>query len=199
MKRLLILILVALASHSNAQNVGYEIGAIAADFSLKNVDGKMVSLSNYTDAKGFFVVFTCNHCPYSKAYESRIIDLDKKYAAKGYPVIAINPNNPTAYPEDSFEMMQKVAKSKKYPFPYLVDETQDVTKVYGAKVTPHVYLLNKTKDGLKVAYIGAIDNDIENINAQKILYAEDAVNALIVGKKPGITQTKAIGCGVKWK
>ena len=98
---------------SNANAVGYEIGDMAKDFSLKNVDGKMVSLSSYKDAKGVIVVFTCNHCPYAKLYEQRIIDLHKKYASQGYPVIAINPNDPVKQPDDSFENMQKRAKEKK--------------------------------------------------------------------------------------
>src|SRR5262245_13221591 len=92
----------------------YKAGDKAADFKLKNVDGKMISLADYKTAKGFIVVFTCNHCPFAKAYESRIMDLNKKYAAKGFPVIAINPNDKTAEPEDSFEEMQKRAKEKKY-------------------------------------------------------------------------------------
>ncbi|MFC5285004.1 thioredoxin family protein [Pedobacter alpinus] len=198
MKKVLILLFVAIASFANAQT-GYKVGDIAIDFSLKNVDGKMVSLSSYTDAKGFFVIFTCNHCPYSKAYENRIIDLDKKYAALGYPVIAISPSDSAAYPQDSFENMRKLANEEKYPFPYLLDETQAITKAYGAKATPQVFLLNKTKSGLKVAYIGAIDNDIENVNSQKINYVENAADALLTGKKPEITQTKAIGCTIKWK
>lgn len=198
MKKIIVFILIAFAGIAKAQN-GYQVGDMATDFNLKNVDGKMVSMANYADAKGFLVVFTCNHCPYSKAYESRIIDLDKKYATKGYPVLAINPNDPVGYPDDSFEMMQKISKEKKYPFPYLLDDSQDIAKAYGAKATPHLFLLNKTKDGLKVMYIGAIDNDTENVNTDKIKYAENAVDALLAGKKPTVTQTKAIGCSIKWK
>src|SRR3954467_11651418 len=83
-----------------APPAGYQVGDKAKDFKLKNIDGKMVSLADYTTAKGFIIVFTCNHCPFAKAYESRIIDLDKKYASKGFPVIAINPNDPNVEPED---------------------------------------------------------------------------------------------------
>ena len=91
---------------------GYKVGQKADDFQLKNVDGKMVSLKNYKDAKGFLVIFTCNHCPVAKAYEQRIIDLNEKYAAKGYPVIAISPNNPDVFEDDSYEAMQVRAKEK---------------------------------------------------------------------------------------
>jgi len=178
---------------------GYKVGDTATDFKLKNVDGKTVSLANYKAAKGYIVVFTCNHCPYAKAYESRIMDLNKKYAAKGYPVIAISPNDPVAEPADSFEKMQELASKKGYTFPYLIDETQDITRAYGAKATPHVYVLQKTSAGNVVKYIGAIDDDTENTKADKVKYVEGAVNALLSGKQPEVTATKAIGCSIKWK
>ena len=196
---LFLLISIASISFANAQT-GYKVGDIATDFTLKNVDGKMVSLANYPNTKGFFVVFTCNHCPYAKLYEQRIMDLDKKFAIQGYPVIAINPNDPKAYPEDSFENMVKRSSQRKYSFPYLIDETQNIAKAYGAKATPHVYLLKKTNKGLEVAYIGAIDDDTEDVNPDgKNRYAENAVEAVMNNKKPQITQTKAIGCSIKWK
>src|SRR5688572_6769246 len=93
---------------------GYKIGDVATDFSLKNVDGKNVSLKDMKDAKGYIVIFTCNHCPYAVAYEDRIIDLDRKYSKKGYPVVAINPNNPVKQPDDSFAKMQERAKDKNF-------------------------------------------------------------------------------------
>src|SRR5580704_4829110 len=125
MKKLLsitAMLLVVFAATSFAPT-GYSVGDKATDFKLKNIDGKMVSLSDFKDAKGFIVIFTCNHCPFAKAYEDRIIALDAKYKAKGYPVIAINPNDPVAVAEDNFETMQQRAKAKNYGFPYLVDET----------------------------------------------------------------------------
>src|ERR1035437_5329464 len=125
---------------------GYKIGDKAADFKLKNIDTKMVSMADYKDAKGIIVVFTCNHCPFAVKYESRIMDLDKKFKPMGYPVIAISPNDPTIVADDSYENMQKLAKEKKYSFPYLIDETQETTKAYGATKTPHVYILQKEKD-----------------------------------------------------
>ena len=200
MKKLLVLLMIA-ASATAFKPVaeGYKVGDTATDFKLKNVNGKTVSLANYKAAKGYIVVFTCNHCPYAKAYESRIMDLDKKYAAKGYPVIAISPNDPVAEPADSFERMQELASKKGYTFPYLIDETQDITRAYGAKATPHVYVLQKTAAGNVVKYIGAIDNDTENTKADKVKYVEGAVDALLSGKQPEITATKAIGCSIKWK
>ena len=200
MKKLMVLMLIAVSGMAfKLAGEGYKVGDTATDFKLKNVNGKTVSLANYKAAKGYIVVFTCNHCPYAKAYESRIMDLDKKYAAKGYPVIAISPNDPVAEPADSFEKMQELASKKGYTFPYLIDETQDITRAYGAKATPHVYVLQKTAAGNVVKYIGAIDDDTENTKADKIKYVEGAVNALLNGKQPEVTATKAIGCSIKWK
>lgn len=176
---------------------GYGIGDIADDISLKNIDGKMVSYSDYTDAKGFIVIFTCNTCPFSVANEDRIIALDAKYKNIGYPVIAINPNNPASKPGDSYEAMKQRAKEKGFTFPYLVDEGQKVYPMYGATKTPHVYLLQKTPKGNEVKYIGAIDDNSRNASDVKEKYLENAVDALLSGKTIEVTETKAIGCSIK--
>jgi peroxiredoxin len=176
---------------------GYNIGDIATDFKLKNVDGSMVSLSDYPESKGFIVIFTCNHCPYSKAYEDRIIALDKKFKSKGYPVIAINPNNPKTYPDDSFEMMVKRSSEKEFTFPYLFDAKQTVYPQYGATKTPHVFLLKKESDGNRVKYIGAIDDNYQDVNAVKNHFLKDAVNDLLQGKEIENKTTVAIGCSIK--
>ena len=176
---------------------GYEVGDIATDFKLKNIDGNMVSLSDYKDAKGFIITFTCNTCPYAVLYEDRIIALDKKYASKGYPVIAINPNNPKTKPGDSFEEMQKRAKEKGFTFPYLVDEGQQVYPKYGATKTPHMFILKKTSKGNVVKYIGAIDDNYKDASLVKIKYVENAVDALLSGNEIEQKETKAIGCSIK--
>ncbi|EJL70855.1 thioredoxin family protein [Chryseobacterium populi] len=178
---------------------GYEVGDEATDFKLKNVDGKMVSLSDYKSAKGFIVIFTCNHCPYAKKYEDRIIELDKKYKDQGYPVIAINPNDPAAQPEDGYKQMIDRAKQKGFTFPYLVDDGQKIYPQYGATKTPHVFVLQKENGKNIVKYIGAIDNNYENPNDVSEYYAQDAVNALIKGEPIKMTKTVAIGCTVKVK
>jgi peroxiredoxin len=177
----------------------YNTGDKARDFKLKNIDGKKVSLSQFKDAKGFIVIFTCNHCPWSQAYEQRIIELDKKYKPLGFPVIAINPNDPDQQPQDSFEEMKKRAKKQGYTFPYLVDEGQDVARDYGATRTPHVYVLNKEETGLMVRYIGAIDDNTEFPEKVSRRYVEDAVNELREGLYVGTGNTKAVGCTIKWK
>ncbi|MCB0464503.1 MAG: thioredoxin family protein [Aequorivita sp.] len=176
---------------------GYAIGDEATDFKLKDVNGKMVSLSDYKDAKGFIVIFTCNTCPFAVASEERIVALDKEFKPKGYPVIAINPNNPEVQPDDTFVLMQEKAKEAGFTFPYLFDESQTVYAKYGATKTPHVYLLQKEDGKNIVKYIGAIDDNVRNASAVKDRFLANAVNELLEGKEITVKETKAIGCSVK--
>lgn len=178
---------------------GYEVGDKATDFKLRNIDGSWVSLSDYEDAKGFIVIFTCNHCPYAVKYEDRIIALDKKYKEKGYPVIAINPNDPEVQPEDSFDKMKVRAQNKGFTFPYLFDDGQEIYPQYGATKTPHVYLLDKSNGDYIVEYIGAIDDNYKSAKAVETHYVVNAVDALLKGEEPPVTSTKAIGCSIKTK
>jgi peroxiredoxin len=177
----------------------YKPGDFADDFTLKNVNGSNISLSGIENAKGVILVFMCNTCPVVKNYESRLIELNKKFSSLGYPVVAINSNDKTVSPGDSYEEMQKTAKDKKYAFQYLYDESQEVTKRFGATNTPHVYVLSKTDGKLKVEYIGSIDNNSDDASMADKKYVEEAVNALLAGDKVPITQTKAVGCSIKWK
>jgi peroxiredoxin len=176
---------------------GYKPGDKATDFKLKGVDGKFVSMADYPAAKGFVVIFTCNTCPYAVAYEDRIIELDRKYKALGYPVIAINPNNPAVQPGDSFDKMVERAKEKGFTFPYLFDEGQTVYPVYGATHTPHVYILDRKGGDLIVSYTGAIDNNYKDASAANEHYVATAIEAIKEGRGPQITTTKAIGCSIK--
>lgn len=178
---------------------GYKIGDEATDFSLKNVDGKMVSLADYPDSKGYIVIFTCNHCPYSKAYEDRIIELNNKYAPQGYPVIAINPNDPEVNADDSYDKMVERAKEKGFTFPYLFDEGQKIYPQYGATKTPHVFILQKEDNKNIVRYIGAIDNNYEDADDVSAHYVATAVDALLAGQPIEVQETKAIGCSIKAK
>ena len=177
-------------------HAGLKPGDKAVPFSLKNVDGTTVSLSDYNSQKGVIVIFTCNPCPFAKAYEQRIIDLHNKYAGMGFPVLALNSNNPSVSPEDSFDNMKSRAKEKNYPFPYLVDD-QSIFKAYGATRTPHVYLLEKSGNNFKVAYIGAIDDNAMEASAVSKMYLESAIKAVSSGDKPDPATTKAIGCTIK--
>lgn len=175
---------------------GYKVGDKATDFKLKSVDGKMYSMADYKDAKGFIVVFTCNHCPFAVKYEDRIVALAKKYKPLGYELIAINPNDPAAQPEDSFDLMKVRAKEKGFTFPYLFDEGQKIYPQYGATKTPHVFLLDKS---LTVKYIGAIDDNVDDAAAVKEHYLENAIAALEKNQEANPSMTKAIGCSIKVK
>ena len=185
--------------NAQAAAAGYEIGATVADFQLKNVDGNKISLANFKSQKGVIVVFTCNHCPFAKAYEDRVLALDKKYAALGYPVLAINSNDVATYEEDSFDNMKARAKDKAYSFPYLFDESQNVAKAFGATRTPHVYILKNEGSKFTVQYIGTIDDNAQDASGVTKRYVEDALNNLSAGKPVVTTITKAVGCAIRWR
>lgn len=200
MKKYLFLILISgvLVSAKN-QQPEYGIGDAATDFSLPGVDGRKVSLSDYGDAQGFIVVFTCNTCPYARAYEDRIIALDKKYKPLGYPVIAINPTDPVMQPKDNLEAMKTRAREKGFTFPYLQDEGRAIYPQYGATRTPHVFVLKKEDNKNIVKYIGAIDNNYEDASQVTDRYVEEAVDNLLAGREVARSKTVAIGCAIKAK
>lgn len=180
-------------------DAGLKPGDNAAEFSLKNVDGTEVSLSDYQDQKGVILVFTCNPCPFSKAYEQRIITLHNTYADKGFPVVAINPNDVEISPDDSMDKMKARAEEQNYPFPYLKDATQEVYKAYGASKTPHIFLLKNDGGKFKVSYVGAIDDNAMDVAEVTSKYLEQAIAALLSGSIPDPASTKAIGCTIKTK
>lgn len=178
---------------------GLKIGDKATNFTLKDVEGNMVSLSDFKDAKGVILTFTCNTCPYAIAYQDRLIAIDKKYKELGYPVVAINPNDPEVKPGDSPEAMHERAHEKGYTFPYLFDDGQKVYPEYGATRTPHIFLLENEEEEFIVKYIGAIDDNYADASAVKETYLEDAIDALLSGNSPQTAETKAIGCSIKTK
>jgi peroxiredoxin len=198
MKRFLLLLFInAFAFSQGLKAQGYAIGDEAKDFDLPTVDGGRVSLSE--GSKGAIVIFTCNTCPYAKAYEDRIISLHQNFTSKGFPVIAINSNDTSNNPGDSLEEMKARSESKNFPFPYARDESQEVIKTYGGTRTPHIYLLEKDGERYFIRYIGAIDNNYQDANAATEHYVEDAIAELLQGKKVSQSFTKAIGCTIKWK
>ncbi|HMQ49245.1 MAG TPA: thioredoxin family protein [Saprospiraceae bacterium] len=192
------------ATQPEAQTValksGISVGDKAPDFELKATDGQTYSFASIKDAngntpKGYIVVFTCNTCPYAVASEQRIIDLHNKYAPKGYPVVAIQPNDPAVQPGDSFEAMKERAKESNFPFVYLFDEGQEVYPQYGATKTPEVYLVEAKT--MIVRYHGAIDDSVRDANAVKEKFLENAIEAIEKGQDPQPATTKAVGCGIK--
>ena len=192
-----LLIFFAAVLTTDSVDNGYDIGDIATDFNLENIDGKFVSLSDFIDAEGFIIVFTCNTCPYAVLYEDRIEALNKKYASQGYPLIAIMPNNVQTKPGDSMKSMQQRAIDKGFTFPYLMDAGQKIYPQYGATKTPHVYILESTTRGPVVRYIGGIDDNYKDATLVKTNYVEDAIEALKKGNIIKQTTTRAIGCSIK--
>jgi len=192
-----LLIFFAAVLTTDSVDNGYDIGDIATDFNLENIDGKFVSLSDFNDAKGFIIVFTCNTCPYAVLYEDRIEALNKKYASQGYPLIAIMPNNVQTKPGDSMKSMKQRAIDKGFTFPYLMDTGQKIYPQYGATKTPHVYILESTTRGPVVRYIGGIDDNYKDATLVKTNYVEDAIEALKKGNLIKQTTTRAIGCSIK--
>lgn len=176
---------------------GVKVGDKAPEFRLQNVDGRMISLSDFDEKNGVILIFTCNHCPYSVAYEDRILALDKKYAPQGFPVVAINPNDPAVQPEDSFENMIKRSQEKDFTFPYLFDQGQEVYPEYGATRTPHVFLLQNKGKYFEVVYIGAIDDNYQDEDYVEEKFVENAIADIRDGRKVSNDFTKAIGCTIK--
>ena len=176
----------------------YGIGSEVSDFSLKNVDGRMVSLATYPEAKGFMIVFTCNHCPYAKKYQQRLNVISKKYAPQGVQLIAISSTDPKSVPEDSYEEMVAISQQEHYSYPYLMDSTQSVAKAFKAVKTPHAFVVFKEHGKWIVKYSGAIDDN--GADEQKVThhYVTDAVDALLSGKVVAIAETKSVGCAIKF-
>lgn len=159
---------------------------------LEGTDGKKHGMSDIAKAKCVVAVFTCNHCPVAVAYEERLAKFAKEYKEKGVETIAINVNN---LEEDKLPAMKKRWTEKGWTFTYLYDPSQEIGRAYGAKVTPHWYVLDGQRN---VAYIGAFD-DNQNASQATKLYVKDAVEAILAGKKPPVTETKAFGCGIKYE
>ena len=170
-----------------------QTGSKMPQFVLKNVDGNIIASSQY-QGRALCIVFSCNHCPFVHAYESRIIELAKQFPKVQF--LLINSNDPENYPEDSFERMRKRAKEKNYPFPYLIDESQEIAILFGAACTPDPFLFNSKHE---LVYRGRIDDNAKNQNAVKEQSLRNAINAMLEGKEPIKPQFPAVGCSIKWK
>jgi thiol-disulfide isomerase/thioredoxin len=176
--------------------LGSPVPAAVAKTKMKNVDGKMLSLADVTGKAGTLVVFTCNHCPFAKAWEERIVELGNTYAAKGIGVVLVNANDPTTHPDDGFEQMQARAKSRGMKVPYVVDDTSGVARAFGASVTPEAFLFDKAG---KLAYHGTIDDNRQDAGKVKAHYLKDALDAVVAGKAPAVPETKGLGCSIKYR
>lgn len=163
---------------------------------LKSTDGKERTIAGVAGPKGTLVIFTCEHCPYAKGWAGRIVALGNEYAKKGVGVIAINPNDPSDHAEDDFEHMVASVQKSKAEFPYVVDATSDVARAFGATKTPEAFLFDAKG---KLVYHGAIDDNYEKADAVKKTYLKDALDALVNGRAIAVTETKSIGCGIKFR
>lgn len=205
-KRLISLLLLAgvagfwTALSASAQAAkGYNLGDAIGDFRLKSVDGRTISLADYHNQKGIILVFTSNHCPFAKAYENRLIALDRKFAAQGYPVLAIMPNDPLAYEEDSFDNMKSRAQSRAYSFPYVIDESQTTARVFGATRTPQFYVVKEAGGQFILEYTGSLDDNPQDETSVQRRYVDEAVTSLLAGRPVKSPITKPIGCAINWK
>lgn len=174
------------------------IGATAplTDVKMMNVDGKNVAFADVKGAKGTLVVFTCNHCPWAQAWESRIIALGNEYSKKGIGVMLVNSNDPMAYEEDAYDVMQARAKERGMDFPYVVDATSDLARAFGASHTPEAFLFNKNG---KLVYHGAVDDNAKQPDQVTSRWLQDALAATAAGKPVAVKETKSMGCGIKYR
>ena len=171
-------------------------GSRAPGFDLPGVDGTQHALDEFRDRKVVVVVFSCNHCPYVKAYEDRTITTQKDYANRGVAFVVISANDARQYPDDSFENMVKRAKEKGYNFPYLYDESQEVARAYGAERTPEFFVLD---DQRVIRYHGRLDDNVEEPEKARAHYLRDALDAVLAGKPVATADTPPVGCTIKWK
>ncbi len=170
--------------------------APSSDVRMLNVDGRELSIADIRGARGTLVVFTCNHCPYAKAWERRLVTLGNTYRDRGFGVIAVNPNDAEAYEDDSYPEMQKQARAKGYAFPYVVDATSGVARAFAATRTPEAFLFDA---GGKLVYHGAIDDNAEDASKVTKHYLRDALEAVAGGAPVQVAETKAIGCSIKFR
>ncbi len=171
-------------------------GDSAPEFDLPGTDGRNYRLADFKDRPLLLVVFWCNHCPYVQAWESRMIDLGRRYGSKGVGIVLINANDAEAYPADSLEAMVARSREKNYPFPYLRDEAQDVARAYGALVTPHPMLFGRDR---RLLFQGRIDDRHDHPEQVRDRYLEHALDQALAGKPVKPAELPVLGCTVKWR
>ena len=175
---------------------GMPVGTAAPGFSLSGVDGKTWSLKDFQDAKALVVVFTCNHCPYAKACEDRLIALQADYQTKGVRLVAINPNDASRYPDDSFEAMKERSQEKGFNFPYLVDTSQEVAKAYDAVCTPDIFVFDGARE---LVYNGRLDNNWQEPDKVTQQDLRMVLDAILAGSEHGLDVKPSMGCSIKWR
>ena len=173
-----------------------EIGDKLFNFNLKGTNNRFYDKYTFADRTALVLIITCNHCPYARAYWDRLIKLYNQYEDDNLGILAINPNDPSQYPADSFEEMRNLKRQLRLPFPYLFDEDQMVAEKLGATRTPEAFVFNSKR---QLVYKGAIDDNWENPNMVMRVYLEDAIEYTLDGMEPDYAEVPAVGCSVKWK
>jgi peroxiredoxin len=171
------------------------IGTEAPQFELPGVDGRNHSLDDYADAQVLVLIQSCNHCPYVQAWEGRMIELQREYGDRGARLVAINSNDASTHPEDSFDEMKARAERQGFNFDYLYDESQEIARALGSERTPEVFMFDRDR---RLVYHGAID-DSRDEDAVTQRYLRDALEAVLEGPEPDVRDTPPVGCTVKWK
>ncbi len=172
------------------------VGDPAIPFRLPGVDGREHALEDYRDREAVVVIFSCNHCPYVRAWEDRMVAIQRDYAPRGVQFLVISSNDPAQYPEDNFDRMRERAREKGYNFPYLFDETQEVARAYGAERTPEVFVFDRQR---RLRYHGAIDDNYEDARRVRRHHVREALEAVLAGEEPQVSETPAVGCTIKWR
>ncbi len=173
-----------------------KIGSSLPDFNLKGTDEKFYSPFLFKDKKILVIIFSCNHCPYVQAYEERIKKIQQEFGERGVQIVAINSNEESGYPEDSFENMKIRARGKKFNFPYLRDEEQSAAEEFDASHTPEIFVFDSKRT---LAYHGKIDDNWKEPDKIKSHYLKDALTELLNGEEISVPETFSIGCTIKWK
>ena len=169
------------------------------NFPLKNVDGKMVSPADYPDAKGFILIFTCNHCPFAKLYPPRFNQLQQQFKTLRVPLFAVSSTDTVEYEDDGFLQMIEKSRKEKFQFPYLMDVTQNLARQFGAQKTPHAYVIWKVQGKWQIQYDGAIDDNGANPEKVERSYVKEAVESLLSGKPVKEAKTASIGCQIYFR
>jgi peroxiredoxin len=170
-------------------------GDKALPFELPGVDDRRHAMEGYADKEAIAVVFTCNHCPYARAWEDRLVEIQADYAARGVQLVAICANDAKKYPDVSVPRMRERSEEKGFNFPYLYDESQEVARAYGAERTPEIFLFDK---GRTLRYHGTVDDNYEDPAAVNVHYLREALEAVLAGKEPSTAETTPVGCTIKW-
>jgi peroxiredoxin len=175
---------------------GLAPGTPASDFDLLGVDGKRYRLADFADAEVLVVVFTCNHCPYAKASEQRLVELQRDYAGRGVRLVAISPNDAERYPDDSFDEMKKRAEEAGFNFPYLYDESQEVARAYDAACTPDIFVFDRDR---KLVANTRLDDNWQEPAAVERRDLREILDATL-GRRPlPFDPVPSMGCSIKWK